>query len=48
MGLFMLRAWHNAIISALPCKHNEQAALNSTMEAKHSVLNAVYLHFEDK
>ena len=29
-------AWHNAIFTALPCKHNGQAAINSTMEAKHS------------
>ena len=44
MGLFMLCAWHNAIFTALPCKHNWQAAINSTMEAKHNT----YLHFKDK
>ena len=30
------------------CKHNGQATLNSTMEAKHRVMHAVYLHFKDK
>ena len=44
MGLFMLCAWQNAVFTALPYKHNGQATLNSTMEAKHSVLHAVYLH----
>ena len=31
MGLFMLCAWHNFLFTALPRKHNGQAALNSTM-----------------
>ena len=37
----MLCAWHNAIFTALPYKHNGQAELKSTMKVKHSVL--VYL-----
>ena len=48
MGLFMLCAWHNAIFTALPCRRNGQAAINSTIELKHSVLHAVYLHFKEK
>ena len=37
MGLFMLCACHNAIFAVLPCKHNGQAVINSTVEGKHSV-----------
>ena len=44
----MLCAWHNAIFTALPYKHNGQAALKSTMKVKHNVLHVIYLHFKDK
>ena len=39
VGLLMCCGWHDAILSVLQCKHNGQAALNPTMENKHSVLH---------
>ena len=46
MGLFMLSALHSVIFTALPYKHDGQAALKSTMKVKHSILHVVYLHFK--